>query len=31
MDAAEDKITNVEGSFLDVAIVVASETLEVPC
>jgi hypothetical protein len=31
MDAAEDKISNVEGAFLDVAIVVASDTLEVPC
>jgi hypothetical protein len=29
--ATEDEITNVEGVFLDVAIVVASNTLEVPC
>jgi hypothetical protein len=27
----EDEITNVEGAFLDVAIVVASDTLQVPC
>jgi hypothetical protein len=26
-----DKITNVEGAFLHVAIVVALDTLEVPC
>jgi hypothetical protein len=31
LDAAEDKITNIEGPFLDVAIVVASDTLKVPC
>jgi hypothetical protein len=31
MDATEDEITNVEGAFLDVAIVVASDTLQVPC
>jgi hypothetical protein len=31
MDAPEDKISNIEGVFLDVAIVVASDTLEVPC
>jgi hypothetical protein len=31
LDAAEDEITNVEGAFLDVAIVVASDTLKVPC
>jgi hypothetical protein len=28
---AEDEIANVEGVFLDVAIVVASDTLEVSC
>jgi hypothetical protein len=27
----QDKISNVEGAFLDVAIVVASDTLQVPC
>jgi hypothetical protein len=27
LDMAEDEITNVEGAFLDVAIVVASDTL----
>jgi hypothetical protein len=27
----EDEISNVEGAFLDVAIVVASDTLMVPC
>jgi hypothetical protein len=27
LDATEDKITNVEGAFLDVAIMVASDTL----
>jgi hypothetical protein len=27
LDAKEDEITNVEGAFLDVAIVVASDTL----
>jgi hypothetical protein len=26
LDAAEDKIANVKGAFLDVAIVVASDT-----
>jgi hypothetical protein len=26
LDAAEDEIANVEGAFLDVAIVVASDT-----
>jgi hypothetical protein len=31
MDAAEDEISNVEGAFLDVAIMVASDTLKVPC
>jgi hypothetical protein len=31
LDAAEDEITNVEGVFLDVAIMVASNTLKVPC
>jgi hypothetical protein len=31
MDAAEDEIANVEGAFLDVAIVVASNTFYVPC
>jgi hypothetical protein len=31
LDMAEDEITNVGGAFLDVAIVVASDTLEVPC
>jgi hypothetical protein len=31
MDAAEDEITNIEGVFLDVAIMVASDTLKVPC
>jgi hypothetical protein len=28
---AEDEIANVEGAFLDVAIVVASDTFQVPC
>jgi hypothetical protein len=27
----EDEITNTEGAFLDVAIMVASDTLKVPC
>jgi hypothetical protein len=27
LDAAEDEITNVEGAFLNVAIVVVSDTL----
>jgi hypothetical protein len=27
LDTAEDKISNVEGAFLDVAIMVASDTL----
>jgi hypothetical protein len=27
----EDEIANVEGVFLDVAVVVASDTLQVPC
>jgi hypothetical protein len=31
LDAAEDEIANVEGVFLDVAIMVASDTLKVPC
>jgi hypothetical protein len=31
LDATEDEITNVEGAFLDVAIMVASDTLKVPC
>jgi hypothetical protein len=31
LDAAEDEITNDEGAFLDVAIMVASDTLKVPC
>jgi hypothetical protein len=30
LDTAEDKISNVEGVFLDVAIMVASDTLQVP-
>jgi hypothetical protein len=30
LDAAEDEIANVEGVFLDVAIMVASDTLKVP-
>jgi hypothetical protein len=30
LDATEDEITNVEGAFLDIAIVVVSDTLEVP-
>jgi hypothetical protein len=30
LDAAKDKITDVEGLFLDVEMV-ASDTLEVPC
>jgi hypothetical protein len=28
---AEDEVANVEGAFLDVAVVVASDTLKVPC
>jgi hypothetical protein len=28
---AEDEIANVEGAFLDVVIVVASDTFSVPC
>jgi hypothetical protein len=31
LDAAEDEITDVERVFLDVAIMVASDTLKVPC
>jgi hypothetical protein len=31
LDAAEDEITNIEGEFIDVAIMVASDTLKVPC
>jgi hypothetical protein len=31
LDTAEEEITYVEGAFLDVAIVVVSNTLEVPC
>jgi hypothetical protein len=31
LDATEDKITNIEGAFLDVAIMLASDTLQVPC
>jgi hypothetical protein len=31
MKKMEDEIANVEGAFLDVAIVVASDTLQVPC
>jgi hypothetical protein len=31
MDTMEDEIANVEGAFLDVAVVVASNTLQVPC
>jgi hypothetical protein len=31
LDAEEDEIANVEGAFLDVAIMVASDTLKVPC
>jgi hypothetical protein len=27
----EDEIANIEGAFLDVAVVVASDTLQVPC
>jgi hypothetical protein len=30
LDAAEDEITNVEEAFLDVVIMVASDTLKVP-
>jgi hypothetical protein len=30
MNVAEDEITNVEGTFLDVVIMVASDTLKVP-
>jgi hypothetical protein len=30
LDATEDEITNVEGVFLDVEIMVASDTLKVP-
>jgi hypothetical protein len=31
LDTTEDEITNIEGAFLDVAIVVVSDTLQVPC
>jgi hypothetical protein len=31
LDAAEGEITDVEGAFLDVAIMVALDTLKVPC
>jgi hypothetical protein len=31
LDAAEDEIAIVEGMFLDVAVMVASDTLKVPC
>jgi hypothetical protein len=31
LDTVEDEISNIEGAFLDVAIVVASDTLQVPC
>jgi hypothetical protein len=31
LDAAEDEITNVEGEFLVVAIMIALDTLKVPC
>jgi hypothetical protein len=31
LDAVEDKIANVEGTFVDVAIVIASDTFKVPC
>jgi hypothetical protein len=31
LDTVEDEITNIEGAFLDVAIMVASDTLKVPC
>jgi hypothetical protein len=31
MFAAKDEITDVEGAFLDIAIMVASDTLQVPC
>jgi hypothetical protein len=31
MDAMEDEITSVDGAFLDVAILVAPDTLKVPC
>jgi hypothetical protein len=30
LDAAEDEIANVEGAFLDVAIMVALDTIKVP-
>jgi hypothetical protein len=28
---AEDEIANIEGAFLDVAVVIASDTFSVPC
>jgi hypothetical protein len=31
LDAAKDEIANVEGAFLDVVVMVASDTLKVPC
>jgi hypothetical protein len=31
LDAAEDEIADVEGAFLDITIMVASDTLKVPC
>jgi hypothetical protein len=31
LDVAEDEIANIEGEFLNVAIMVASDTLKVPC
>jgi hypothetical protein len=31
LDAAEDEVANVEGSFLNVAVMVASDTLKVHC
>jgi hypothetical protein len=31
LHATEDEIANVEGAFLDIVIVVASDTFEVPC
>jgi hypothetical protein len=31
LNTTGDEITNVEGAFLDVAVVVASDTLQIPC
>jgi hypothetical protein len=31
MHTAEDEIANIEGAFLDVEIMVVSDTLKVPC